>query len=65
MELDRVKHTAERGRDAGRQVDAGKIEQTLLRMLLVFVVSKKSRKSEILAELSGKRQMRKHNTNLD
>lgn len=51
VELDGRKDAAERGRDAWRQVDAGKIEQTLLRMLLVFVVSKEVETEE----LSGKR----------
>jgi len=41
MELDGVQGAAETGSDAGRQVDAGKIKQTLLRMLLVFVVSQR------------------------
>lgn len=51
VELDGRKDGAERGRDAGSQVDGGKIEQTLLRMLLVFVVSKEVETEE----LSGKR----------
>lgn len=47
LELDKVKDVAVRGREPGRQADVGKMEQMLLRMFLVFVVSK-SRNTKLL-----------------